>query len=260
MDALQAHPWFWGIVVFLYFTFKNFILSKVFKNTKISTHPAISLTMAVLALYANSQLVRSYDRYLNMSYVKGAIRLPHFSLLFVLSDLLATVTVIVIFIIKLGPKFSRLKLMHAIFNFASLLFIYVIFTTLISTLWLKETQKNVNWNYMCFKNQIAIDLATFYFKNQHLPEKLEEFTSFKINPINNSPLILTPGSTLSIAVTDEKGNKIMEGYKDLMGLKMYSENPEDFFATYRIFGENACSDLLKIPLEYNIEPSWKRRE
>lgn len=250
---------FWEIVVFLYFIFKDRVLSKIFKEAQVKNHPLINLAIAIAALFFNNQLQTDYARYLNLSYIKGAIQLPPFTLLFLLADFISSVGILFLMFFRTRTTFFKSPFARTFMDVFRLIAVYVVFTTVISGLWLIKERKNMNWNYLCFEKQIAIDLAVFYYRNNRLPEKLEEFTSYKINPSNNSALIYTPGSILAITITDQKGNKIVEGYKDINTLNIYKNDPPGFFTSFRILNKSICSGSLKIPPEYDQDPSWLKK-
>lgn len=210
--------------------------------------------MAVAALLINNQLMYSYDDYLNMSYVKGAIQLPPFNFLFLLTDFVSSIALILLIAVRTGTTFFRLSYARISFDILRLVFIYVVFTTITGHYWLKESIKQFNWNYQRFKSQVKIDFATYYLRHGKTPENLQDFTRYSINPVNNSSLIYSKGSLLSTTVTDEKGNKILESYKDFIGINTYKDNPSEFFSIYRIENKTLCLGSLIIPSEYNQYP------
>jgi len=255
MSFLNYGNIFWEIIVFLYFSCKSWFLSRIFRDSQIRTHFLVSLTITAAALLINSQIQAEYARYLDMSYVKGAIRLPPFTLLFILADFISTVVLLLLITARAGTSFFKLPVTRILMDILRLVMIYVIFILIVSRLWVKEVDRNLNWNFECFKSQMAIDIAVFYYQNGRLPNRLDEFSQFTTNPINNSDLVFTDGSTLSIYISDQMGNKIIEGYKDLIGL---DTDPLSFFTVYRIFNKTLCSGGLKIPSEYNQDPSWQK--
>ncbi len=244
MQSIIATFNIWSLIVFLYFVFKNRLLSKIFKNRATYRYTPLSFFVALFSIYLNSILVSKYNQYLNMSYVKGAIVLPPFSLLFTISDFLASVIVI----LKIQKYLDILKkpLGSFMFDTTIMIFTFAVFSTVSSALWVRETGKLINWNYQCFKDQIAIDMAAYYYDQGELPQTIDNFTNFEKNPINDSPLVLKPGTTLTISVVDEEGSIILEG-SDLMGMEMYSNDPESFFDRFRIKNNNLCKGKLKIP-------------
>lgn len=248
-----------SILVFVYFTIKDFLLAKIFRNSDYKVHPLASLLLSLMALFLNDRLVASYGSYLDMFYVKGAIALPHFTILFIAADFISSIIILAALTVRLGSAFFRIRYARFIMDVIRLAFVYVIFTTIASMLWVREVDRNMNWNFECFKDQVAIDLISYYYRNDGMPSRLGEFTTYTVNPVNNSPLVYVPGSELQTMVTDEKGNKIFEGYKDLMGVDVYKDNPSDFFASYRIMNKTLCSGTLKIPPEFDKEPTWMQR-
>jgi hypothetical protein len=245
--------WFWNIVIIVYFSVKDFLLSKLFKEKQPKSHPGVILVMTVAALVINNLLLADYNRYLDMGYIKGAIQLPPFPLLFILADFISSAGLLLMISVKLGFSAFRKPGMRLLTDVLRLVFIYVVFLDVTLHFYIKETSKQMEtfWTYPCFKDQVAIDLAVYYYKNGAIPSKLDDFTNFKENPVNKSPLIYTPGSQLTTTIIDGKDNKILVGYKDLMGLEMYKSDPPSFFTTLRISNKTMCSGSLNIPPEYN---------
>jgi hypothetical protein len=248
-----------NILVFLYFFMKDFVLTKLFRNSDYRVHPIVTLGLSLAAVFMNDQLVASYGSYLDMFYVKGAIVLPHFTILFIAADFISSIIILVALKVRLGTDFFRIRYARLVVDVIRLVFVYVIFTTIASMLWVREVDRNMNSNFQCFKYQVSIDLISYYYRNDSMPNKLEEFTTYTVNPVNNAPLVYSPGSELQTMVTDEKGNKIFEGYKDLAGVGVYKDNPSDFFSSYRIMNKTWCSGTLKIPPEFDKEPTWMKK-
>jgi len=245
-----------SILVFVYFTTKDFVLAKIFRNSDYKVHPLASLLLSFMAIFLNDRLVVSYGSYLDMFYVKGAIVLPHFTILFIAADFISSIIILTALTVRLGSAFFRMRYARFIMDVIRLAFVYVIFTTIASMLWVREVDRNMNWSFECFKDQVAIDLVTYYYRNDRMPNTLGEFTTYTVNPVNNSPLVYSPGSELETMVTDEKGNKIFEGYKELAGVDVYKDTPSDFFSSYRIMNKTLCSGTLKIPPEFDKDPAW----
>jgi hypothetical protein len=248
-----------SILVFVYFTIKDFLLAKIFRNSDYKVHPLASLLLSFMALFLNDRLVASYGNYLDMFYVKGAIILPHFTILFIAADFISSIIILTALTVRLGSAFFRIRYARFIVDVIRLAFVYFVFTTIASMLWVREVKRNMNRNFQCFKYQVAIDLISYYYRNDGMPSTLGEFTTYTVNPVNDSPLVYSPGSELQTMVTDEMGNKIFEGYKDLVGVDVYEDNPSDFFSSYRIMNKTWCSGSLKIPAEFDKEPAWTQK-
>ncbi|MEN9327998.1 MAG: hypothetical protein RI947_806 [Candidatus Parcubacteria bacterium] len=258
MLPTDVTAWTLQIVTFVYFSCKDFVLARLFKDKSLKVHPVFSLIMAFIGLYVNAKLQESYVQYLDMSYIKGSIQLPPFPLLFIAADFASSVALILILYVRVGVSFFSIPFARHFVNVMRFIFIYVVFTSIVSTLWVHQLEKQINWDYTCFRNQLAIDAAVYYYRNGHMPESLSEFTTITTNPANRSPLQFSRGQGVNITVTDKAGNQLVNGYKDFIGIKIYTDNPADFFVTRRITNDTLCHGTLKIPPEYDIEPSWKR--
>lgn len=247
------------ILVFIYFFTKDFILAKLFRKSDYRVHPVVTLGLSLAAVFMNGQLVASYGSYLDMFYVKGAIVLPHFTILFITADFISSIIILAALTARFGSAFFRIRHARLVVDVIRLAFVYFVFTTIASMLWVREVKRNMNGDFQCFKYQVTIDLISYYYRNDGMPSKLGEFTTYTVNPVNNSPLVYSPGSELHTMVTDEMGNKIFEGYKDLAGVDVYKDTPSDFFSSYRIMNKTMCSGTLKIPPEFDKEPTWMQQ-
>lgn len=233
----------------IYFTLKHFLFSKIFSKKQVIIHPLISVAFAVLGILLTHQLQIEYTRYLEMSTVKGAIQLPSYVLLFFLADFVTSLILIGFFSLRLGVVFFKKPYARVLMDVARLFVIFIVFTTLVSSLWSKQIEKETNWQFNCFKYQIAIDLSAYYFQHGKLPEKLEQFTSTTKNPVNDSLLLYFPDSILKTKILDEKENVILAGYVDLMGLEQYKNEPQKFYTKYDVVNEVLCKNSLRIPKE-----------
>ena len=253
---LQPEMLFWNFLVFIYFIAKDFILSKInIGAKKTSTNHVISITVSIfislLALYINANLMDDYSRALNSGYIKGAVTLPPFTLLFILSDIISTIITILIIIGKLGINYLKDPTIKVLFEFIRLMLLGGLFMMITSHLSLNQViEKQSGFDYLCFKNQLIIDAAVFYYKNDRNPESLEDFTTIRVNPINKSPLIFVKKNGNSIYINDEAGNKIIEGLKDIQGLETYKNSPKYFFTIFNIDNKHLCGGSLIIPSEY----------
>ena len=241
---------FWNSIVFLYFSFKNVVFSKLFRGIKLNVHPLVTIVLAISALFVNSLLLQDYNQYLTMSVVRGAIQLPPFTLLFLIADFLSSMLLLGL-AIKMGKSLNNNPNSRTFIDIFRLICISIVFTTIASNLWEGEIKKQINWNYECFKNQLTVDLAAYYYRNQLLPKSIEDFTKLIINPINNSELIYSQGDTLTVSISDKSGNKIVEGYKDLLGIKSSLDNPSSFFSKFKIINDTLCKNSITIAPEYN---------
>lgn len=248
--------WFWEIIVFLYFTFKNILLSKILKITPLKIHPIVSIAITIIALFINNQLVTDYAKYLSMSPVIGAVKLPPFTLLFLIADFISSIAILLLISIRIGVSFFSMPYAGSFVEFGRLLLLSATFSIIISQFWLVELSKQTNWNYHCFKNQLIIDIAVYYYHNHKLPGRLEEFTQYKINPVNDAYLLYSGDNSMNIVISDGKGNKLVEGYKDFIGLISNTDNPPNFFKLLRIENKDLCSSALKIPPEFDKDPAW----
>ncbi len=233
----------------LYFTLKQVVFSKIFTKKQAAVHPLIVVVLTVLGVLLTHQLQAEYTRYLGMSVVKGAIQLPAYLLLFFLADFVTSLILIGFFSLRLGVAFFKIPYARVLMDVARLFVIFIVFTTLVSSLWSKQIEKETNWQFNCFKYQIAIDLSAYYFQHGKLPEKLEQFTSTTKNPVNDSLLLYFPDSILKTKISDEKENVILAGYADLMGLEQYEKEPQKFYTKYDVVNEVLCKNSLKIPKE-----------
>lgn len=239
--------WLSNLAIILYFTLKDKIFSKLFGEKSVKTPPLLAILLTMAALVINSQLTGNYERYLSMSYVKGAIYLPPFTFLFLMADFISSILLTLLLLAKKAPMARKNPGIQTVFDVLRLIFIWAIFQSLVSSFWFKEESKLLNFDYLCFSDQVTVDMAGYYFRNNRLPEKLSDFTNYKVNPINNSKLVLTLGDVLSVKVSDEKGNIVMEGSKQLIGIKMYETNPSEFFKRYNLKNSTICKDKLNIP-------------
>ncbi len=245
--------WVWTIITAVYFSFKDSILSRLFKNSVTKLHPFFSLLMAGAGIYVNFQLQDSYSYYLRLTVVKGAIVLPPFILLFIIADFVTSLLLLLWARVQAGKNFFSYKYARIILDLIRFLLIYVVFSTVLFGIWVKQFEKQANWRFTCLKEQVAIDFATYYFRNRAYPQKLEEFSSYSVNPINNSPFVYTSGTQLSATVRDEAGNVIMTG-TDLLGMELYTNDPQKFFEQRRSMRDVICPGKVVIPAEFDAIP------
>lgn len=258
MFPTDVTGWTLQIITFVYFSCKDFVLARLFKDKSLKVHPVVSLIMVLIGLYVNAQLQQSYVEYLDKAYIKGSIHLPPFPLLFIGADFASSVALILILYTRVGVSFFTIPFARHIVNVMRFTIIYMVFTSIVASLWLHQIKKQMNWEYTCFRNQLVIDAAVYYYRNGHMPESLSTFTTTTTNPANSSPLQFSRGQGVNITVTDKAGNQLVNGYKDFIGIKIYKNNPADFFTTLRINNDTLCQGTLKIPPEYDKEPSWRR--
>lgn len=138
-----------------------------------------------------------------------------------------------------------------------LLVIYFVFSSVVSHFWMAEFQKQMNYDYLCFKDQMVVDLAAYYYRNGTMPSQLSDFTGTRVNPFNQSPLRYQQGEGINITITDDAGNTVVRGFEEFIGLKINSRHPEDFFWHKRTMGDILCHGNLVIPPEYQKKPSWR---
>lgn len=244
------HAIFWDSLVFLYFLGKNTVLSRIFKKHSIKIHPLYSFALALVAWYVNENLLSQYSFYLDLTSIKGSIQLPHFTLLFIIADF-ASSMVMVAFSALAASTHADKPVPRMIVDALRFIWLCVMFTVVTSTLWQQQLLKQTNWSYECFRQQIAIDLATYYFRHGGVPDTLSDFTAFVVNPANGSALLYTAGSVRQVAVVDQAGNTVLVGYKDLRGITQYENNPSDFFWSHRTVNRTVCDGRLAIPPEYS---------
>lgn len=247
MDRIISSPWFWSILVYVYFLVKDFFISRLFKTSQAKVHPIVNQLLAIVAMLVNLILIQEYDRYLQLTSIKGSITLPHFTSLFLLIDGITSVGIVVILAFKRGLTLFSTPYARLSIDIIRLVLIFIIFLQVISAIWMKQTNVEMGWDYQCFKYQVAIDLANYYYQNHEFPDKLEEFTLFTSNPFNTAPLLYTAGEQAAIYVRDAKENVIVEGPKDLLGLQLYENNPKQFFIVYDIANRNVCNGELRLP-------------
>jgi hypothetical protein len=247
MDRIISSPWFWSILVYVYFLVKDLFISRLFKTSQAKVHPIVNQLLAIAAMLVNLILIQEYDRYLQLTSIKGSITLPHFSSLFLLIDGITSVGIVAILAFKRGLTLFSTPYARLSIDIIRLVLVFIIFLQVISAIWMKQTNVEMGWDYQCFKYQVAIDLANYYYQNHEFPAKLEEFTLFTSNPFNTAPLLYTAGEQAAIYVRDAKENVIVEGPKDLLGLQLYENNPKQFFIVYDIANRNVCNGELRLP-------------
>lgn len=204
--------------------------------------------MSSVALFVNNNLLSEYQKYLAMSPIKGAITFPPFTPIFLIADFISTVALYVLVIVRAGLSFFKYPYAQQIIDVLRFVFLYVAFTYIVSTLWMGQLEKQIGFEYECFKSQVAIDFADYYLRNNALPETLAAFTTYKTNPANHAALIYSKQTSLAtVLVVDEKENRIMEGYR-LTGLS-HATNPgyRNYFDTYNIYNSTICKGSLRIP-------------
>lgn len=231
---------FLEIIAFIYFSLKNYLLYKylkLFKNTKLNH--IISLTVSISYLFLERHLTAEYGRYLDFTFIKGAIELPPFIILLIAGDIISTL--IVIFIIK-KQGISESSLARIFYEFGRFIILFASFYYLVSTFWFSSFNKKLaNFDYTCFKFSLAKDLAVYYLAHGVFPKDLKTATKYTINPVNNAPLIsFNEKDVLSYKVVDSKGNIIIEGYKDYIGIAISRDRPEEYLKGLEIMTDNLC--------------------
>ena len=246
MDRIISSRWFWSILVYVYFLVKDFFILRLFKISQAKVHPIINQLLAIAAMLVNLILIQEYDRYLQLTSIKGSVTLPHFTSLFLLIDGITSVGIVAILAFKRGLALFSTPYARLSIDIIRLVLVFIIFLQVISAIWMKQTNVEMGWDYQCFKYQVVIDLANYYYQNHEFPTKLEEFTSFTSNPFNTAPLLYTGGKH-AVYVMDAKENVIVEGPKDLLGLQLYENDPKQFFIVYDIANRNVCNGELRLP-------------
>lgn len=247
MDNISSSPWFWSILVYVYFSTKDIIISRLFNASQVKIHPVINQLLAIVAMLVNLILIQEYDRYLQLTSIKGSVTLPHFTSLFLVVDGITSIGIVAILAFKRGLALFSMPYARLSIDIIRLVLVFIIFFQVISAIWMKQTNVEMGWDYQCFKYQVVIDLATYYYQRHEFPTRLEDFTSFTSNPFNTAPLLYSAGEQTAIFVTDTKENVIVEGPKDLLGLQLYENNPMQFFTVYDIANRNVCDGELRLP-------------
>lgn len=247
MDSIISSPWFWSILVYVYFLVKDFFISRLFKTSQAKVHPIVNQILAIAAMLVNLFLIQEYDRYLQLTLIKGSITLPHFTSLFLVVDGITSIGIVAILAIRRGMALFSTPYARLSIDIIRLALVFIIFLQVISTIWMKQTNVEMGWDYQCFKYQVAIDLATYYYQHHGMPTKIGDFTAYTNNPFNQAPLLFTAGEQTAVYVTDAKENVIVEGPKDLLGLQLYENDPKQFFIVYDIANRNVCNGELLLP-------------
>lgn len=244
----DTNYWFFSLLTILYFGLKDWILSYIYKGSAFRLPVYYSAIMAFVGYFINHSLYRSYLYYLSLTSVAGSITLPNFSLLFIVADFVTSLALMTIIhrrmgTLKISNKYGKISM-----DLTRLFLLYITFTIIVSRLWLQETLKDISFDYTCFQNQLAIDLAEYYLKNDSVPSQLSDFTEHRINPANNSPLIYSStGNIISTKITDAQGNVVVEGYKYFPGIDTSQSDPEAFFGIFETFNRTLCQGTLNIP-------------
>jgi len=248
MDLFNFSTGLWSVLVFLYFSTKDYFLAKIFNHPEFKLPVWLTAIISIAALIVNVFIQSEYERYLGLSNIKGSIQLPNFTLLFILADAFSTIFTLGLIAPKKGQPMWKEPGARVLVEILRLTLLVVTVPSVISFFWTRETLTDASWDYQCFKYQVTIDLATYYYQNQQLPQNLEQFTVERVNPFNDSPLLYTVIGGSNVQIMDEKGNAIMDGYKDLLGLEMYAANPEQFFLQFEIANQNVCDGKLRLPV------------
>jgi hypothetical protein len=222
------------LLVFFYFSIKNYIIYDRFKLFKQNRYVILSsIAVGIGSFLLNYFITKSYKFNLELSFIKGAIELPPFGILLILADVISTVFVI---LALRSNKIELLSFPKFAFEAARLVILYTVFTSLTIFFWQKSVEnKLLNTDYICFKYKLANDLATYYCDNGKFPERLDQATTILVNPINNSKLVSDQGeSTISYAVKDQMNNVIVEGHKDFIGISSCSSENKDYLKSIQI--------------------------
>lgn len=222
------------ILVFLYFSIKNYIIYdrlRLFKQRRNTLLASIAIGIGSSLL--NRFITLQYDNHTNLSFIKGTIELPPFALLLILADI---VTTLFIAFILWSKKINISSFPKIIYEITRIFILYVVFTSLVISFWQKSySEKLLNADYLCFKYTLVKDLATYYCQNNQFPEKLEQATALTVNPINNSSLTSQDAdNVLHYVVKDQKNNIILEGYKDFPGIYDCGNNPVEYMKSIQI--------------------------
>jgi hypothetical protein len=245
MMSFGAEKWAEDLVVFFYFNLKGWILNRIFKFKDTKVYPVYALVISVVMILFNNFLWNQYRYLQNSTIVKGAINLPGFVWIFLLADLITTV----VMYFKLGPYIGLVQSSwrRIGFDLMRLGLMMPIFFGLMQPLWMRQVNKQANWDYYCFGKQIEIDFAAYYLKFDKVPAKLADFTEYTLNPVNNSPLRFAAGDVMLSEVDDLAGNSIFMGGRSLIGIGTYKKMPQRFFEGYRPINNSVCKGKLVVP-------------
>lgn len=73
MELFNLSAGLWSIFVFLYFSTKNYFLARIFHHPEFKLPVWLTTIISIAALIVNVFLQSEYERYLNLSYIKGSI-------------------------------------------------------------------------------------------------------------------------------------------------------------------------------------------
>lgn len=247
MFEIEVTTWLSSVAVFLYFTLKSAILARLFRRSEFALPQWVSALLGLVGFFVNIYAQSEYDRYLALSYIKGSIDLPNFMAIFILVDF---VSVFVIFwMINSGKNDQVWKepVTKVVFELLRLTFVAGIVSAVIVYFWQIETRNQMGWEYKCFRYQLQIDLASYYYDQQAFPTTVESFTSSVINPYNDAQIVLQASEKGMVSVVDTEGNMLVNGYQDLIGIQLYADNPKEFFRSLEISNATVCEGLLRLP-------------
>jgi hypothetical protein len=213
--------------IFIYFSVKNYFFYRLIKISKSKSSSLIfSIIVALLTLFVNNLLTNNYQEHLDLSYVKGAIDLPPFLLLYIASDLVVSIILIIFNFYYNVPMFREKAFSIEIIR---LFLLHVVFFSFVTHYWsVSFNAKYLNTDdlYICFRTRVQYDLASYYLENQKFPAQIGEATQFTTNPLNKSKLLieLFDEDQSLISVKDEMGNQILSS-TDFLGMNLYYKEP-----------------------------------
>lgn len=238
---------FWNLLVLIYFSTKNIILKKFLKtDNQIKMPSYYTVIITIASIIINTNLINNYNGALNAFYIREAIKLPPITLLIIVADLITTIIMYIKFYVPNAKNIGNTKIFTVFIDFARLLFVYVVFTIIISSILNYQVNKFNNYDIYCFKRQLSIDLGAYYYNENKFPETLEDFTSSRTYPFNSSSLIFQKPDERHVIIVDEAGNQILDSYLDMIGFTNKGSITE-FLKEYKIDQKTYCQSKLVFP-------------
>lgn len=245
MDFLQDYLSLIDIGIFVYFVFKQWALNRVFRTRHMPVKPFLTALLSLLAWGVYLLVLQEYTRTELMFPIKGAVQLPQFALLFVITDAISTILALSLFRLRIGRAFFSKTYAYYLFDLVRLVFLFVVFSNLLQYLWYDSFNHELWVDNTCFEKQLEIDIAHYYFEHGEVPTTLQQFTRYEMNPASNSPLQITQASPTGLVITDQLGNQLITP-TDLVGLNQFARQPEDYWSQVERFNQTVCDGTLQI--------------
>ncbi len=247
MESLISNPFFIHAILIVYFSSKDYLLHKIFNARHFKVSHKFTILIGIATYVLGIVLLNHFDDTQQLTSVAGAIKLPPFAVLFIMSDAVSSVFIIWVMFMKGTLSKNEATNYYKTFEILRFLAIYSVFILLVNFIWIKQTDKIGISSLNCLKAQLAIDFADYYFTKGQYPTTLQEFTTITINPINNAEILYELKLGKDPFISDTYNNDLTESQVHLIEQYVNENRQSDYYDIFYLSNEIACEGQLKIP-------------